>query len=261
MKIYHYTTLETLALILKNKMLRFNTVKNMNDPEEAVTNDFKEALQDYVFISCWTQNSEESIPMWKMYADSAHGVRLESDTNFIHFDGNETNINGMNIVVQNVQKSSDCLEKARFILLRQRNDNGDCHYHKVRYSNAERFFIEDISRNGIEQFKYNATIAFATKNTHWEFEEEVRFILLGSYCEDEKMSDNWQYFYNRIVKKKPFSANSVYLKLEDEFFENLKISAAPLMSDGEKILLKSLVRNFGLDEQSIKNSNIKLRGI
>ena len=30
-----YTTLETLALILKNKMLRFNTVKNMNDPEEA----------------------------------------------------------------------------------------------------------------------------------------------------------------------------------------------------------------------------------
>ena len=64
MKIYHYTTLETLALILKNRTLRFNNVKNMNDPEESVTEDFKSSLQDYTFISCWTQSPEESIPLW-----------------------------------------------------------------------------------------------------------------------------------------------------------------------------------------------------
>ena len=45
MKIYHYTTLETLALILKNRTLRFNNVKNMNDPEESVTEDFKSSLK------------------------------------------------------------------------------------------------------------------------------------------------------------------------------------------------------------------------
>lgn len=71
----------------------------------------------------------------------------------------------MNIVVQNVQKSFDCLEKAKFILLRQTNDNGDCHYHKVKYSNEKRIFKEDISKNNIEQFKFNATEAFATKKT------------------------------------------------------------------------------------------------
>lgn len=58
MKIYHYTSLETLALILKNRTLLFNNVKNMNDPEEVVTEDFKNSLQDYAFISCWTQNRE-----------------------------------------------------------------------------------------------------------------------------------------------------------------------------------------------------------
>lgn len=63
MKIYHYTSLETLALILKNRTLLFNNVKNMNDPEEVVTEDFKNSLQDYAFISCWTQNPEESIPL------------------------------------------------------------------------------------------------------------------------------------------------------------------------------------------------------
>lgn len=116
MKIYHYTTLETLALILKNRTLRFNNVKNMNDPEESVTEDFKSSLKNYTFISCWTQNPEESIPLWQMYSNSAHGVRLESDTSFIHFDGNETNINGVNIVVQNVQKSFDCLEMSLPVL-------------------------------------------------------------------------------------------------------------------------------------------------
>lgn len=45
MKIYHYTSLETLALILKNRTLLFNNVKNMNDPEEVVTEDFKSSLQ------------------------------------------------------------------------------------------------------------------------------------------------------------------------------------------------------------------------
>ena len=260
MKIYHYTTLETLALILKNRTLRFNNVKNMNDPEESVTEDFKSSLKNYTFISCWTQNPEESIPLWQMYSNSAHGVRLESDTSFIHFDGNETNINGVNIVVQNVQKSFDCSEKAKFILLRQTNDNGDCHYHKVKYSNEKQIFKEDISKNNIEQFKFNATEAFATKNKHWEFEEEIRFILLGSNCEDVKMDDNWQYFYNRILDKKPFSANSVYLHLKDDFFENLRITIAPCMNEGEKILMASLIHNFGLNEKIIENSKLNMRG-
>lgn len=259
MKIYHYTSLETFALIIKNRTFLFNNVKNMNDPEEVVTEDFKMSLQDYAFISCWTQNPEESIPLWQMYSDSAHGVRLESDTDFIKFDGSETNINGLNIVVQNVQNGEGCSENAKFILLRQRNGNGNCHYHQVRYSNGKRIFKEDISRNNIEQFKFNATEAFATKNRHWEFEEEIRFILLGSDCEDERMNDNWQYFYNKIIDKKKFSGNSVYLKLKDEFFKNLKVTSAPCMNKGEKILLTSLIRDFGLGEQIIQNSKLKLR--
>ena len=34
MKIYHYTSIETLALILKNKTLRFNNAKFVDDPNE-----------------------------------------------------------------------------------------------------------------------------------------------------------------------------------------------------------------------------------
>lgn len=73
------------------------------------------------------------------------------------------------------------------------------------------------------------------------------------------MNDNWQYFYNRIIDKKKFSGSSVYLKLKDDFFKNLKVTSAPCMNEGEKILLNSLIRDFGLDEQIIQNSKLKLR--
>lgn len=35
--LYHYTSIETLALILKNRTIRFNNLQNVDDPEEAET--------------------------------------------------------------------------------------------------------------------------------------------------------------------------------------------------------------------------------
>ena len=92
MKIYHYTSIETLALILQNKTLRFNNAKFVDDPNEAITKDYG-SVQDYVFISCWSNESTESIPLWKIYGNNCHGVRLESDTKYIHFEGEETPLN------------------------------------------------------------------------------------------------------------------------------------------------------------------------
>lgn len=37
--LYHYTSLETLALILKNKTLCFNSLLNVDDVEEAQSKD------------------------------------------------------------------------------------------------------------------------------------------------------------------------------------------------------------------------------
>ena len=37
MKIYHYTSIEKLALILENRTLRFNNAKFVDDPNEAIT--------------------------------------------------------------------------------------------------------------------------------------------------------------------------------------------------------------------------------
>ena len=64
--LYHYTSLETLALILTNKSLCFNTLLNVDDIEEAETSDMG-LLGKYVYVSCWTDEAAESIPMWQLY--------------------------------------------------------------------------------------------------------------------------------------------------------------------------------------------------
>ena len=84
--IYQYTKLEVLALILKNKTIRFNNLCNLDDPLEKylsvpnISNNRIEHIRknygEYCLVSCWTENPEESIPMWDMYGDRKCGVRI-----------------------------------------------------------------------------------------------------------------------------------------------------------------------------------------
>ena len=75
-RIYHYTTVDSLALILKTRTLRFTRLDGVDDVREAQQHigiDFGK----YFFVSCWTQEEAESIPQWNMYSREMQGVRLE----------------------------------------------------------------------------------------------------------------------------------------------------------------------------------------
>ena len=77
MKIYHYTTIDNLALILKNRTIRFNRLDNgLDDLQEGSISSNGVKLGNYGFVSCWTENKEENIPLWKLYTDNGVGVRI-----------------------------------------------------------------------------------------------------------------------------------------------------------------------------------------
>ena len=73
--LYHYTSLETLALILRNKTICFNNLLYVDDLDEAETEDMGK-FGKFVYVSCWTEDSEESIPLWNLYTPNMHGVRI-----------------------------------------------------------------------------------------------------------------------------------------------------------------------------------------
>lgn len=73
--LYHYTSIETLALILKNKTICFNNLLNVDDLEEVNTQDMGN-FGKYINVSCWTEDREESIPLWNLYTPNMKGVRI-----------------------------------------------------------------------------------------------------------------------------------------------------------------------------------------
>lgn len=73
--LYHYTSIESLAYILKNKTIKFNNLMNVDDPEEAETSDLGK-FGRHCLVSCWTDVSEDILPMWNMYTPDMRGVRI-----------------------------------------------------------------------------------------------------------------------------------------------------------------------------------------
>lgn len=78
--LYHYTSIETLALILKNRTIKFNNLMNVDDPEEAETKDLG-LFGRHCLVSCWTRSSEDILPMWNMYTPEMKGVRIKMRMN------------------------------------------------------------------------------------------------------------------------------------------------------------------------------------
>lgn len=75
--IYHYTSIDTLELILKNRTLRFNRLDQVADLSESSSfNELK--LGKYLFVNCWTDCLTEKIPLWHMHASDMKGVRIQA---------------------------------------------------------------------------------------------------------------------------------------------------------------------------------------
>lgn len=254
MKIFHYTTIETLALILKHRTLRFNCASNVNDPDEGNSDDFKESLAPHCFISCWTYKQVESIPLWKIYAANGKGVRLESDTRYIRMiNENENNPGRLLFIVKNVISVNP---KMHFINLWQDAESINP-YFKTNYSDEKRIFKKDYSTSETQQFVYDVEAAFNTKKTCWSYEEEIRFILLGNDVEDPKI---WESVFHSIPSKNKLDLDYVDLKLDQDFFDNLKITCGPLTEDADKIIVNSLIEKFDKNKKmEVFNSKIKMR--
>lgn len=75
--IYHCTTIDTLALILNSRRIRFTRLDRVDDILECSL--LKEAR--YIFISCWTQVKAENSALWHKYAKNMKGVRIGFPSN------------------------------------------------------------------------------------------------------------------------------------------------------------------------------------
>lgn len=69
-QLLHYTNFDVLKIILSNRTLKCNSLKNVNDQLERKRKGI-EKLIDTFYVSCFCHNQCEIVPFWFMYGGDA----------------------------------------------------------------------------------------------------------------------------------------------------------------------------------------------
>lgn len=182
--LYHYTSIETLALILANHTFRLTSLDQMDDLQEKEAFDLKNAGQ-FCYISSWTDDETENIPMWKMYSSLSSGVRIKLKANpFKEFENTPSSIS--EVTHQTVTDNSNGSYLKSIIPIADMLKNGfiapgalgNNILHKVEYtSDSDKLYPKLLTQDG-DKFSIALGNLGKHKNIHWAFQHEWRYILL-----------------------------------------------------------------------------------
>lgn len=262
MKLYHYTSIENLALILKSQKIRFTKLDCVDDVEEsAMYNQI--SFGKYTFVSCWTKDKDENIALWKMYTPNGRGVRIEMDKDmFCRTDKNISKtqigqmelVNGTNPILSNDEMIND-----NFMIMPFCNQE-NLFFRKIEYVSNPRKLVKNI----IIEKNLSRTICFKRigcyKHSKWEFQKECRFILhIYPFKKSDFTSpDAHLIIHNALQNEKELGFNYYDLALDHNKLKNISIRLGPLTTEAEEIIVKSLIDAYAKDAK-IEKSDVKLR--
>lgn len=248
--LYHYTTIETLELILRNKTIRFNSLSNVDDLEECKAKDL-ESIGKYCFVSCWSAAEKESIALWQMYSENCTGVRIRLPINpFKKYTRSEKMMepgyNGELIVSETGRTYTSIFEddflvgdqcfpickESDFLLPVKYTDNKDLLLPNILINDGSEI---DMTRVGIY------------KNTHWKFQDEWRYRFIVYPLGIKEMKELWQggrYAINKMKDQIDLPITSFDLKIDDDSFKDMQIELGPNTLISDKIIVESLIASL-----------------
>lgn len=246
--LYHYTSIENLALILKSGQIRFTALDTVDDLNEGLTLDVDDYRQ-FIFVSCWTNNAEESIPIWNMYAKDMSGVRISLPKYpFNHYSLNDF---PEEVVSSKPFHGSTIVNKLHFdvgYIFRQ-----DYHYfYDVIYTNNQndlRPKLIDLEDNC--QTIWSAKIG-KYKEMHWQFQSESRYRIIVYPKDGFKVSGDKFTFKNKMNLK------YIDIPIRPDAFESMSILLGPKQSEAHKIIVESLIEKYN-PKIKLENSSLKIR--
>lgn len=268
--LYHYTSVESLASILKSRSFRFSPLSVLDDLQEEKVRDWQK-FGNYVFVSSWTNDNKESIPMWNMYSNMTSGIRIKMKLNpFKKYDvdisllkqefpdisispkfptGYKFTFPAKNPVGYTTEFTIDKLiipNKDFFLkdyyLFNCAPENL---LFKVEYTDDDNLLIPHIEKvSSITLGKLGKH-----KKTCWDFQKEWRYILCFAPIGFNKIANfpicsmhETYNTYSNPLNTLPFKY--YFLKLDDDAFENMEITLSPKISDGYRTVVDLLKKEY-----------------
>ena len=255
--LYHYTSIESLALILKNRSIRFYALDNVDDVNEGVTSDLS-SIGQWFLVSCWTDNPTESIPLWNMYSSRMKGVRIQLPV--FPYDDEYYQENGEYSVFDDVV--TDEGRRLEFL---------------VAYPKEKLYQIEYISQSKDTRLLPKKTIGTQVvmdfkvedigryKYPEWNFQKEWRYKIF--IIPKDLVSFHKRVFTSQEAAfdelKKIFSQKKGLIsyhdmKISESALDALEILTAPLCDDAEYEIIDALTRRHARNAKTTR-SQLKIR--
>ncbi len=234
--LYHYTSINTLGLILKHRTLRLNNLTAMDDLDEA---DFGgKNWGKYCFISSWTEDAEESIPMWNMYSNNMRGVRIKMQT----YPFKEYGIEGLKTIVPMEAISVPTHTIGTYM---QNQILFNVEYDDIEYKKA----MKDASIIEINggQIEFSGDRLGKWKNQYWDFQKEWRYRLIiypiGLYniAQDPFLYNQQLQDFANVVDL-PFS--DYYLHLRDDAVNTMEVVLGPKTNEIDFEIVQMLADKY-----------------
>lgn len=254
--LYHYTSVDSLALILKNRTIRLNTLDKMDDLQEQKTADIRN-FGKFFFVSSWTSDETESIPMWKMYTAPQSGVRIKLRKNPFKWTpttGSDfmTKLgylpNDVSTVTYKQNTFLNLAELMKMGVYCVQAWNGDI-LHEVIYTSDRSLLEPQVVKEEGDKLSISYGELGRYKNMHWTFQKEWRYLMSFmpmDFCvsPDEMYKKFQKTALNILAGTATLPISYFDLVIADDYFEEMEITPSPQMSAGYRVLLNDLVEKY-----------------
>lgn len=254
--IYHYTTIQSLALILDSKKIRFTRIDCLDDIKEI--DGLPEAFKTAAFVSCWTEDEKENISLWSLYTQMK-GVRIslprEMFNKYLIKAGDYGNWGYASDTVTPLP-----LEKIRT------DDYVICNpfwlddgfYKKITYSDSfvekrKQLYEENLNRDINLKAVQNL---FIHKDSIWEFQKESRFYLIANPLPPLKFFKDRETQMLSISTLMENTLTFIDVDLNETVLENIIVRLSPTCTESDKIIVDSLLKRH-TSNGILEYSNLK----
>lgn len=244
--LYHYTSIESLAIILSSKKIRFNSLSNVDDIIEGQCKEYPD-IGKYFFVSSWTELEEESLPFWNMYTPNMKGVRIKMPSNLF----NEYPVNFINKVnlkssgLKSIVPENDIYKEASHLIRASPE-----YLFKVDYTDNKENLYPSIFTYTNDGFILNTNVIGIHKSKYWTFQQEWRFILCIIPQPTKNPIDFLADAFSSVHNGDDLPFTDYFVNINETKFRQMEILLGPKHADSDRIIVESLINNY--------NPNIKL---
>jgi hypothetical protein len=256
--IFHYTSINTLALILESRKIRFNRLDRVDDLLESQTA-CGIGFGKYFFVSCWTKSEQENIPLWNMYTPEMKGIRIGLPDTPFHMsplraprDWNAVHSGSVLSPLTFDEMFSDtyCILP---IFLTPAMFAGDVQY----VEDVPKVYKENIqltiTGNTAQLELKNLPLLPRTKNSVWAFQREHRFALLitpsipvppGGLGDPTFLERFPNHLISSFLQNVDHGVNYFDLRLNDEALDRIQVTLGPFAEPADSLRVKSLISEY-----------------